>query len=125
MAYRMKVVAQDELRLKQEEEELKNVKVPVVSSQAGGPEQVKVNPISEMAQALKAAREAKLQEKRAMEEEAKKKGEMQTQPMTSMSQMIEAIKRAKAEKQARELALKEEEEKREKERQSNNIDALG
>jgi hypothetical protein len=39
--------------------------------------------------------------------------------------MIEAIKRAKAEKQARELALKEEEEKREKERQSNNIDALG
>ena len=37
-----------------------------------------MNPLSKMAQALKAAREAKLQEKRAMEEEAKKKGEMQT-----------------------------------------------
>jgi hypothetical protein len=37
-----------------------------------------VNPISEMAKALKAAREAKLMEKRAMEEEAKKKEEMQT-----------------------------------------------
>jgi hypothetical protein len=43
-----------------------------------------------------------------MEEEAKKKEEMQTQPMTSMSVMIEAIKRAKAEKIAREKALKEE-----------------
>jgi hypothetical protein len=43
-----------------------------------------------------------------MEEEAKKKEEMQTQPMTSMSVMIEAIKKAKAEKIAREKALKEE-----------------
>jgi hypothetical protein len=40
--------------------------------------------------------------------------------------MIEAIKRAKAEKQARELALKEEEEKREKERDEyKKIEALG
>jgi hypothetical protein len=40
--------------------------------------------------------------------------------------MIEAIKRAKAEKQARELSLKEEEEKREKERDEfKKIEALG
>jgi len=42
------------------------------------------NPMSEMARALKAARAAKLLEKKAMEEEAKKKEDMQTQPMTSM-----------------------------------------
>ena len=65
------------LRLKQEEEDLKNVKAPS-ASMGGGSEQAKVNPISEMAKALKAAREAKLMEKRAMEEEAKKKEEMQT-----------------------------------------------
>ena len=35
--------------------------------------------------------------------------------MTSVSVMIEAIKRAKAEKLAREIALKEEEEKKAKE----------
>jgi hypothetical protein len=51
-----------------------------------------------------------------MEDEVKKKGEMQTQPMTSMSLMIEAIKKAKAEKAAREKAQKEEEEKKNKEK---------
>ena len=51
-----------------------------------------------------------------MEDEVKKKGEMQTQPMTSMSLMIEAIKKAKAEKAAREKAQKEDEDKKNKEK---------
>lgn len=111
MNSRMKIVQEDELRLKQEEYELKNIKRPSLST--GTQEDNKPsNPISEMAQALKAARAAKLLEKKAMEEEAKRKEEMQTQPMTSMSMMIEAIKRAKAEKLAREMALKQEEEKK-------------
>ena len=101
MAERMKLVEEDELKLKQEEEKLNNV---TTKQTADKPQ----NPLIEMAQALKAARAAKLQEKKLMEEEAKKKEEMQTQPMTSMSVMIEAIKRAKAEKIAREKALKEE-----------------
>jgi hypothetical protein len=97
MASRMQIVKEDEVRLKQEEEELKSVKA--LSSGTGVQEDAKPsNPMSEMAKALKAARAAKLLEKKAMDEEAKKKEEMQTQPMTSMSAMIAAIKRAKAEK---------------------------
>jgi len=97
MNSRMQIVKEDELRLKQEEDELKNVKI--TRSATGVVEDSKAsNPMSEMAKALKAARAAKLLEKKAMDEEAKKKEEMQTQPMTSMSVMIEAIKRAKAEK---------------------------
>ena len=87
MNSRLKIVQDDELRVKQEEDELKNVKI--MRSDTGLQADAKpANPMSEMARALKAARAAKLLEKKAIEEEAKKKEEMQTQPMTSMGQMI-------------------------------------
>ena len=57
-----------------------------------------------LGEVLRQAREAKKEALRKAEEEAKKKEEMQTQPMTSLQNMTAAIKKAKEEKKAREEA---------------------